>query len=301
MEALFENPGLVPLLEYVFGNLDWKTFLQCRLVSKSVKNVIDNPHYTVMRMFRDGRKMYRHIANDITKIRTLLNEFPRQRVNLRVWSVFNFPTAYKLIFHILTDLSELEFERYQEFEWIYACQNLDELNYSFDKSISLYVMKKHNYLSEYQLFQSGNGIEKVLLGLHKLCKHESANWRRAKFLYECITNFSVFIMICVGTLYQNMKYHLPLSRSCSHCQIGNQEPIECSDCEIQKTDNYHDLNHLLELCIDHRWEKISEISKSKKPMSNIIEIMRQDSMYRTTRRPTNDIKLMKCFIYMLIQ
>ena len=147
MEALFENPGLVLLLENVLGNLDWDTFLKCRLVSKSVKSVIDNPHYTVKKIFRDGTKMKRDVANDVTKIRTLLNKFPRQKVKTRVWSYFNFPMYYKYIFKIFGDSLELAIEMNQEREWIFASQNPDLLNYSFDKSIALYVMKKHRYIS----------------------------------------------------------------------------------------------------------------------------------------------------------
>ena len=173
MEALFENPGLVPLLENVLVHLDWSTFLKCRLVSKSVKNVIDNPYYSVKKMFRDGRKMNRDIANDVIKIKALLKKFSRQR-KARIWSHFNFPIYYKHIFKRFRDSSQLATEVNQECEWIFACQNLDKLNYSFDKPITLYVMKKYSYLSEYQLFQSANGLDRVLLDLQSL--YETKSW-----------------------------------------------------------------------------------------------------------------------------
>ena len=278
MEALFENPGLLPLLENVLGNLDWKTFLQCRLVSKSVKNVIDNPNYSVKKMFLDGRNMYRDISDDIKKIKTLLNEFPKRKVEARVWNHFKIPSAYDQIFQFFENSSELEVERNQELEWKNACQNPDGANYSLDKSIHLYVLKKHRYLSEYQFFQSANGLENVLQGLRKLCNHETKRRKTAHFISKTLNSFTLFIMINIGILYQNLKFNLLHVGNCFHCQ--NQEPIECNGCINLKINNYDNLSHLLDLCIYHRSEQITEISESKMPMSNIIEIMRQTNLLK---------------------
>ena len=287
MEALFENPGLVPLLENVLGNLDWKTFLQCRLVSKSVKNVIDNPHYSVKKMFRDGRKMNRDIADDVTKIKALLNKFPRIKVKTRVWSHFNFPIYYQIFFKLFGDSSVLATSMNQEREWLFASQNPDKLNYSFDKSITLYVMKKYRYLSEYQLFQSANGLDRVQLDLQILC--ETKTWKNSNFLSKTLGTFSIFIMIIVGITFQDLKFYLPTSRNCFHCQKGtNQEIMQCKGCETLKFGQYSNLSHLYDLCIIHRLEQVIKISKSKEPMRNIIEVLRQNSVLKNSQIPLTD-------------
>ena len=76
----------------------------------------------------------------------------------------------------------------------------------------------------------------------------------------------------------------------------NQDEIQCKGCETLKFDQYSNLSHLYDLCINHRLEQVIKISTSKEPMRNIIEVMRQNSVLKNSTIPLADILEFDLFI-----
>ena len=275
---------LSELAENIFIFLDSSTIIECRLVNKTFKEIIDNPHFYLRKLAFDGQKKHvQKIFDAFVAVRDVIKSFVRgekesDQLNTRFykniwstkkdvqffgywnqrtyecnWNNWSAEDDYKYFTGLLTNFLS---------KWKQVFNNLGAINYEFDKNPILYLIKMSTVVSELKKIPE---IEKdeIYENFYAVMK-KRGNWNDQSI---CQTRLELPITVyrLWSKFYAYTLKYLP-TLNCFHCTQLFQE--NCQECykiynitaPLGEEDTYkfEQFNHIQDLCFGHRKKLIGD-------------------------------------------
>ena len=275
--------------EKVFIYLRPSTILRCRLVNREFKDILDNPFFYLRKIRYGVKGLFSRISYEnhtiYKEIQFYHSHNPRhfeQRIfePIRLQYTTGFRAFASLGFTQENSRKEDSFtDPFKEFfeAWSIIIRNEDAMNYPLPRVPVLYLMKFDAMICAYES-KTQNILKKGILDLEVLLKTRK-NWDDPIFLYDKLKIYKEIINARDTCLAKSVEYRPTLV--CKHClilqnlvpeakhlkELGRSHPNQHHNCYTCTTiycsfDNWDGsrasklcvLNHILELCFNHRTE-----------------------------------------------
>ena len=295
MEDIFCLQKLPELSEKVFIFLDTSSVLECRLVCRAFNHIIENPHFWLKKLSFDGTTRTLHkLTETIVYFKRELNAHDCTKITKyfyrNVWSNDNENQFYGTWHHRLYIISGMSgkynntvsclediFNNFLT-KWRQVFISQQEMNYAFDKSHKLYLIKINKLFSTLKNLPALNNsmVKQFSLAMRK---RKRGNWTQQAYFKSKMDLPVTIFQIWTSYFALTLKYWPTLS--CNHCHNAScggsstkfETKNQCSECYKiynivdppageKDTWKFEELNHILELCFHHRKILVDDCSNN---------------------------------------
>ena len=291
------------ILEKIFILLRPSDIFKCRLVSREFKCILDNPFFYIRKVELGVSGLYSRMRFDLHVIDKEIKFYKNhdeehffERIIKPIRSEYTMQfRAFGLlgVKRIQKKKEKTHIHPFEElFEaWSLIIRNEDKMNYSLVRSPVLYLMKFDATICVYKA-RSTNTLKEGIKNLKALLKKRK-NWDDATFLNDKLRIYKE-IGNAVDTCFAKSVEYQP-TLICQHCLLlqnlmpekthlkvfGRPQPNQQHDCSTcvsiySRFDNWVDsdsnrlcvLNHILQLCFNHRIEILDDFSQKPKALKS---------------------------------
>ena len=300
MAKMFGTRNFKEIKEMIFINLDTKSIIVCRLVNQEFKSIIDNPTFYLRKFSYDSKgfakrlgKAFSTMVEEEERIRNTFSEYKvRDRIDLSCpgpkSKLIQAYGQWNLTIGEMSNESPEIFLNRILLEFLdqsrQVINNPSSMNYKLEHNPTISLMKVHGVINKFNnIFTSNEMFEAAKEDFWKMMT-KKGKWKKyceekQKLPYAIYETFHLFLkltslymptLICYHCQFSSTRRKQQCIATCSRCKQLREVLKRSTNPYTNPSETIAALNHIKDLCFQHRKELVNEFTVSMIDMYHCI-------------------------------